>query len=152
GERLDLLQVFVGVGPLVDPCDAFVGDDQPVGLHRVLLPVASVVAGRQPSCPRRAAIFAWGRVPVQRNRDRAGSAGRCTREESSGAGDESRTRDLRLGKPALYQLSYTRVGSIVAPSPARAATVAPRRMVREGLRRVPGGPVARAPDPTHACA
>ena len=25
-----------------------------------------------------------------------------------GAGDESRTRDLRLGKPALYQLSYSR--------------------------------------------
>ena len=26
----------------------------------------------------------------------------------NGAGDESRTRDLRLGKPALYQLSYSR--------------------------------------------
>ncbi len=24
------------------------------------------------------------------------------------AGDEARTRDLRLGKPTLYQLSYTR--------------------------------------------
>lgn len=31
-----------------------------------------------------------------------------------GAGDESRTRDLRLGKPALYQLSYTRLPAIVA--------------------------------------
>lgn len=30
-----------------------------------------------------------------------------------GAGDESRTRDLRLGKPALYQLSYARMARIV---------------------------------------
>ena len=29
--------------------------------------------------------------------------------ENSGAGDESRTRDLNLGKVALYQLSYSRV-------------------------------------------
>ena len=28
---------------------------------------------------------------------------------NSGAGDESRTRDLNLGKVALYQLSYSRV-------------------------------------------
>jgi hypothetical protein len=27
----------------------------------------------------------------------------------SGAGNESRTRDLNLGKVALYQLSYSRV-------------------------------------------
>jgi hypothetical protein len=27
----------------------------------------------------------------------------------AGAGDESRTRDLNLGKVALYQLSYSRV-------------------------------------------
>jgi hypothetical protein len=27
----------------------------------------------------------------------------------SGAGDETRTRDINLGKVALYQLSYTRV-------------------------------------------
>ena len=30
-----------------------------------------------------------------------------------GAGDELRTRDLRLGKPALYQLSYARMARIV---------------------------------------
>jgi hypothetical protein len=30
------------------------------------------------------------------------------------AGDGVRTRDLRLGKPTLYQLSYTRVGAILA--------------------------------------
>ena len=29
----------------------------------------------------------------------------------SGAGNESRTRDLNLGKVALYQLSYSRVFS-----------------------------------------
>ena len=29
-----------------------------------------------------------------------------------GAGDESRTRDLNLGKVALYQLSYSRVASL----------------------------------------
>ncbi len=27
----------------------------------------------------------------------------------TGAGDESRTRDLNLGKVALYQLSYSRI-------------------------------------------
>ncbi|SPC13192.1 hypothetical protein CO2235_180090 [Cupriavidus oxalaticus] len=34
-----------------------------------------------------------------------------------GAGDESRTRDLNLGKVALYQLSYSRV-QLFAASPA----------------------------------
>ena len=29
--------------------------------------------------------------------------------EKEGAGDETRTRDINLGKVALYQLSYTRV-------------------------------------------
>ncbi|CAG9245686.1 hypothetical protein BCEP4_100061 [Burkholderia cepacia] len=32
-----------------------------------------------------------------------------TLPEKSGAGDESRTRDLNLGKVALYQLSYSRM-------------------------------------------
>jgi hypothetical protein len=27
----------------------------------------------------------------------------------NGAGDETRTRDINLGKVALYQLSYTRI-------------------------------------------
>ena len=31
-------------------------------------------------------------------------------EKNPGAGDESRTRDLNLGKVALYQLSYSRRG------------------------------------------
>ena len=30
-------------------------------------------------------------------------------DENLGAGDESRTRDLNLGKVALYQLSYSRI-------------------------------------------
>jgi hypothetical protein len=36
----------------------------------------------------------------------------------SGAGNESRTRDLNLGKVALYQLSYSRVlGAHYKPEP-----------------------------------
>jgi hypothetical protein len=31
--------------------------------------------------------------------------------EDSGAGEESRTLDLNLGKVALYQLSYSRIGA-----------------------------------------
>ncbi len=31
------------------------------------------------------------------------------RSSASGAGNESRTRDLNLGKVALYQLSYSRI-------------------------------------------
>ena len=30
-------------------------------------------------------------------------------QSKTGAGDETRTRDINLGKVALYQLSYTRV-------------------------------------------
>jgi hypothetical protein len=30
-------------------------------------------------------------------------------DKNLGAGDESRTRDLNLGKVALYQLSYSRI-------------------------------------------
>jgi hypothetical protein len=32
--------------------------------------------------------------------------------EQPGAGNEARTRDLNLGKVALYQLSYSRVESL----------------------------------------
>ena len=32
--------------------------------------------------------------------------------KNSGAGNESRTRDLNLGKVALYQLSYSRIFAI----------------------------------------
>jgi hypothetical protein len=41
---------------------------------------------------------------------------------NSGAGDESRTRDLNLGKVALYQLSYSRIafGQVRFPTPAEA--------------------------------
>ena len=33
-----------------------------------------------------------------------------TRQDKTGAGNETRTRDLNLGKVALYQLSYSRLG------------------------------------------
>ena len=36
----------------------------------------------------------------------------AVRTEFDGAGDESRTRDLNLGKVALYQLSYSRTEKI----------------------------------------
>jgi hypothetical protein len=35
-----------------------------------------------------------------------------------GAGNEARTRDLNLGKVALYQLSYSRVGRCMSSTPA----------------------------------
>ncbi|CAN0622448.1 protein of unknown function [Burkholderia multivorans] len=41
-----------------------------------------------------------------------GHVGKC-----NGAGDESRTRDLNLGKVALYQLSYSRITLLLAPRP-----------------------------------
>ena len=36
----------------------------------------------------------------------------------SGAGDGSRTRDLKFGKLVLYQLSYTRARPILGATPA----------------------------------
>ena len=49
-----------------------------------------------------------------------------------GAGDEPRTRDLRLGKPALYQLSYARMARMalrtarrVTPTSAKIAAQSP---------------------------
>ena len=42
-------------------------------------------------------------------RDKEKSHRACTVAFESGAGDESRTRDLNLGKVALYQLSYSRI-------------------------------------------
>ncbi|CAI8690879.1 conserved hypothetical protein [Burkholderia sp. IT-111MI5] len=44
-----------------------------------------------------------------------------TLPKNPGAGDESRTRDLNLGKVALYQLSYSRI------CPACAALCRPTR-------------------------
>ena len=42
-----------------------------------------------------------------------------------GAGDEARTRDLRLGKPTLYQLSYARVPPILLRPPPAHGTFTP---------------------------
>src|SRR5579863_10272139 len=43
------------------------------------------------------------------------------RRFKSGAGDESRTRDLNLGKVALYQLSYSRVLLLLTSSATSSA-------------------------------
>ena len=40
----------------------------------------------------------------------------------SGAGNETRTRDLNLGKVALYQLSYSRLGGEILPVPRMASS------------------------------
>ena len=39
-----------------------------------------------------------------------------------GAGNEVRTRDLNLGKVALYQLSYSRIGSLILAKRLSAST------------------------------
>jgi hypothetical protein len=39
--------------------------------------------------------------------------------EKNGAGDEIRTRDINLGKVALYQLSYSRVHSSMPHHPSQ---------------------------------
>jgi hypothetical protein len=44
---------------------------------------------------------------------------------NSGAGDESRTRDLNLGKVALYQLSYSRIASVLASISAHSLSEPP---------------------------
>ena len=74
-ECLDLLERILGTLPLEDMSDAFVRHDQPVGLH--VLPRYPVRAERQRLCPDKAREKAWF--------------------SEAGAGDESRTRDLRLG-------------------------------------------------------
>jgi hypothetical protein len=46
-------------------------------------------------------------------------------QSRTGAGDETRTRDINLGKVALYQLSYTRACE------ARKIAARPERSMRE---------------------
>ena len=46
----------------------------------------------------------------------------------NGAGNESRTRDLNLGKVALYQLSYSRISEIFAGSKEAAIIAASLRL------------------------
>ena len=63
------------------------------------------------------------------------------------ADDGSRTRDLRLGKPTLYQLSYVRLSCIPRHLPAWPRSVGPQpgryhpRLARAAPRRCPAGPV-----------
>ena len=40
-------------------------------------------------------------------------AGEVQRKRGDGAGDGIRTRDINLGKVALYQLSYSRVAEVL---------------------------------------
>ena len=56
--------------------------------------------------------FAWrgaGAPGIRTAFESPGKLSRCARGSiRAGAGDETRTRDINLGKVALYQLSYTR--------------------------------------------
>ena len=40
-------------------------------------------------------------------------------DKNPGAGNESRTRDLNLGKVALYQLSYSRIDAVLSNRQAK---------------------------------
>ena len=46
---------------------------------------------------------------IRANPNKKGSDASLSDHLGFGAGDESRTRDLNLGKVALYQLSYSRI-------------------------------------------
>ena len=52
----------------------------------------------------------WDRLSRRRLWSASATGRRCFRGDS-GAGEESRTLDLNLGKVALYQLSYSRLGA-----------------------------------------
>src|SRR5690606_29545568 len=69
--------------------------------HGLLPGRAPRAAGRLPGCAqsRRWTAAGIGAVHAIGRRDHSG--------HGDGAGDESRTRDLNLGKVALYQLSYS---------------------------------------------
>jgi hypothetical protein len=56
-------------------------------------------------------------------------------QSKTGAGDETRTRDINLGKVALYQLSYTR-----ACEPKKIAA-----RLQTSMRELPAGSAARHP-------
>ena len=67
--------------------------------------------------------------------DRSGTPGRVTFKrgvsnlglnQTSGAGDGDRTRDNRLGRPMLYQLSYTRKNPGIAPAAGMNITITAR--------------------------
>src|SRR5690606_39429754 len=62
---------------------------------------------------------------------------RCRGLSKTGAGNETRTRDLNLGKVALYQLSYSRVEPRILPSPAGLSTTifSPARRTGQAARR-----------------
>jgi hypothetical protein len=57
-------------------------------------------------------------------------------QSKTGAGDEARTRDINLGKVALYQLSYTRVQE------TQTITAWPQRSMRDFVSE----PITISPD------
>ena len=50
--------------------------------------------------------------------------------QEDGAGDESRTRDLNLGKVALYQLSYSRIAKSANSTQSNNLVKAAKHLVR----------------------
>ncbi len=62
--------------------------------------------------------------------------GRGFYEGKDGAGDEIRTRDINLGKVALYQLSYSRLGKQTGQFPYYSMGTAGERttLVPQALR------------------
>jgi hypothetical protein len=66
--------------------------------------ICNPVHNRFATAPCPASRATVSREPTGRKREASASLCFCP-----GAGDESRTRDLNLGKVALYQLSYSRV-------------------------------------------
>ncbi|MDB5958511.1 MAG: CDP-diacylglycerol-glycerol-3-phosphate 3-phosphatidyltransferase [Ramlibacter sp.] len=52
----------------------------------------------------------------------------------SGAGNETRTRDLNLGKVALYQLSYSRVEAVSIAEILAASDTGLKRALTRRLR------------------
>jgi hypothetical protein len=66
------------------------------------------------------------------------SVARRRHDRMGGAGDETRTRDNKLGKLGLYQLSYAR-------SPAAYNTCTPLRSTPQGRLAAPCAPPSQPP-------
>ena len=61
--------------------------------------------------------------------------------KKDGAGDEIRTRDIDLGKVALYQLSYSRLKNEASIFPDRPRSVKPERSIHyPSIRCIPRAP------------
>ena len=93
---------------------------------RPALPPVAPVSGRD-AARRRSSV---GGPPRHHTRSRSEGRGAPRRR----AGDGTRTRDIKLGRLALYQLSYSRVSCIVRVDP-KATDGGGRIRTFEGLRR-----------------